>query len=500
MKYDASTIFIYVVSCDLAVSYTSIDRFRKAVHDENPNKLSSVDVSDLLIYKNKSTFDQRKLEDNKEEPLKASRDLKDLGLTEEDAVIVAVPISGDDMDELYESSSNKRVKIIQEPEHFITVLKRCMHRAMAEPPLPICFMNPIFSQFVQDLNHIAVSSIDCKFIGELLTSRDFTRTHQFIEQFKKYTGHAPPCIECDDKDTHVTDGTCQFSIGAVYCYLRITKNGKDTDVNDDLSKIAYYEKNLPDQHTSSAQYPCFLLELCGDTFSVTGIVNTDTETICERLTPIYPLVWNQDFVMNLQITKLFASLRKNLQEFRSQESIGFLPAGRFPYLSTFSERREPNVRFNIRYLENIKGFVFDAQVIESDNKEVVVKYCFSYNQDVHLYCYTCGFAPDLISITSLGHYTVVVMEKLNLRELTDDEWHDPEIHQQLKFILSKLKEKQYVHGDFVYNIRFDIGANRVVLIDFDWSGVDGKDVYPPFINPDKYWPDRGSFYRRTVTT
>ncbi len=42
------------------------------------------------------------------------------------------------------------------------------------------------------------------------------------------------------------------------------------------------------------------------------------------------------------------------------------------------------------------------------------------------------------------------------------------------------------------NILFDTLANRVVLVDFDWAGIDGIDVYPPFMNPDINWPEGAS--------
>ncbi len=68
--------------------------FRDAVLSKNPNKLASVDASDLLVYRNKAAFDKRNsscIDEGKEEPLKASRNLDGLGETEEDALIVVVP-------------------------------------------------------------------------------------------------------------------------------------------------------------------------------------------------------------------------------------------------------------------------------------------------------------------------------------------------------------------------------------------------------------------------
>ena len=70
-----------------------VAEFRDAVRSKNPNKLASVDASDLLVYKNKAAFYNRSaaVEERKEEPLKSSRILDGLGETEEDALVVAVP-------------------------------------------------------------------------------------------------------------------------------------------------------------------------------------------------------------------------------------------------------------------------------------------------------------------------------------------------------------------------------------------------------------------------
>jgi hypothetical protein len=70
--------------------------FRKLAYREHSNKLASasVDAADLFVYRNKAAFDQRKVtavDEGKEEPLKASRNLDGLGETEEDALIVVVP-------------------------------------------------------------------------------------------------------------------------------------------------------------------------------------------------------------------------------------------------------------------------------------------------------------------------------------------------------------------------------------------------------------------------
>ena len=77
--------------------------FRDAVKAKQSNKLSSVDSADLIVYKNKDAFGKRNADQEKvnqyivlsqEEPLKSSRQINGLGATEEEALIVVVPIQG----------------------------------------------------------------------------------------------------------------------------------------------------------------------------------------------------------------------------------------------------------------------------------------------------------------------------------------------------------------------------------------------------------------------
>ena len=94
---------------------------------------------------------------------------------------------------------------------------------------------------------------------------------------------------------------------------------------------------------------------------------------------------------------------------------------------------------------------------------------------------------------TLGHYIVVVMEKLVLRQLTKYDLNKADIQEKINRIAYELQKKNYVHGDLRdANVLFDTENNRVVVVDFDWSGIDGESVYPPFMNPEIIWPDGAS--------
>ena len=69
-----------------------VAEFRKLVHRENPNKLASVDASDLLVYKNKAAFDSRSAAENegKVNPLDPTHSVHGLG-SKEDMLVIVFP-------------------------------------------------------------------------------------------------------------------------------------------------------------------------------------------------------------------------------------------------------------------------------------------------------------------------------------------------------------------------------------------------------------------------
>mmetsp|Transcript_14414 Transcript_14414/g.27096 ORF Transcript_14414/g.27096 Transcript_14414/m.27096 type:complete len:456 (-) Transcript_14414:411-1778(-) len=70
-----------------------VAQFRDAVKVKHSNKLASIDAADLLVYKNRESFDRRNdpNENEKQEPLRSSHRINGLGNTEEDALVVVIP-------------------------------------------------------------------------------------------------------------------------------------------------------------------------------------------------------------------------------------------------------------------------------------------------------------------------------------------------------------------------------------------------------------------------
>ena len=501
--------------------------FRKKVYKENSSILTGITSSQLVVYKNKDAFDKRNAADNtKKVPLKSSSSVNAVGESEEDALIVVVPWISSSEGNVHEPSAKRRSAAHFEQTHFVEVLKEqipapssfarynekrgwvnflknnpnkliCHRDCSEEPSVPVCLLNPIFNSFVHDLNHIHISSKDCQFVAEL-TERmcgafinERERRDTFIDLFEEYTQMRLGPVT---RNNSTTDGSLTFTNGALYCNLEVNVEKCGGNGDPYMQSIAYYILNLPTS-SNNIQYPCFLLELCGTAFSVSGILNTDKHVICDPLSPTFQLYHNQEIGMLQQITKLFAALVKSLmslgQPLQKENQNILQSLSSFPFLSSFCDM-DTKEEFMIQYQQKIKCLLFSARRLDSD-KEVIVKFCSRYNNEVHLYCHDCGFAPRLISCSAQGNYIVVVMEKLNLSRLTDDHLSTSEIIQQIDTISSRLEERHFVHGDLRdCNVHFDTENNKVVVVDFDWAGRNGVDLYPPFMNPKIEWPDGAS--------
>jgi hypothetical protein len=285
-------------------------------------------------------------------------------------------------------------------------------------------------------------------------------------------------------DKSEISGSLHYSNGALYCNLQVHVEKGSGDGDPYMEGIAYYIKSLPED-AERTQYPCFLFELHGTAFAVNCIVNNDSQVICDTLSPTYQLLYNQDYFTSMKIARLFASLRKALGSL--QQNV-LSSASRFPFISSYVDKAS-GMKFYFEYQERLKGLLFSATILNTST-QIIVKFCTRYNEDIHMYCHSHGFAPALHSIQNIGNYIVVIMEKLDLRPLVLSDAKDPSIQSQARFVFQTLQEKNYVHGDMrESNMLIDRLTNRLILVDYDWAGINGVDLYPPFMNPDINWPD-----------
>lgn len=123
-------------------------------------------------------------------------------------------------------------------------------------------------------------------------------------------------------------------------------------------------------------------------------------------------------------------------------------------------------------------------------RTVVVKFATRYGHAVHAYGANNGFAPQLLCHETLvDGWEFVVMEHLDLgslKEVTLNGVSAAKIKSQVERIHRTLVTAGYVHGDLRAN---HVLWERVVLVDYMWSGKAGEAVcYPSFMSMAVAWP------------
>lgn len=345
---------------------------------------------------------------------------------------------------------------------------------------PISLLCSVFFSFWNDSNSSDISEKDCRFATELSTAMcgsfkcEEDRMRSFIDIFSQFTEMELTPMTIDNS---VTDGTLRLLSGEMICNLEV-KNEKGIGGGDPyMQNIAYYFKSLDPKLSS----PSLLLELCGTSFKVCGIINTGDIVICEPISRSYELLPISHSVLSLEIAQLLRAIKLALNKLKSFK---FPPPSMFPFYCSFSI---DDCEYRIKYLKQMKDKTYLARC--GDDK-VVIKFCTRYGQDVHRYCADLGFSPKLLFLDGSNFcYTIIVMEYWELRDVDMNQDRNL-IKVDGEFILKSLRKAKFVHGDMRRtNLKVNKKTGKLVLLDFDWAGIDSKDKYPPFMNMDISWPD-----------
>ncbi|KAI3639203.1 hypothetical protein MIR68_002733 [Amoeboaphelidium protococcarum] len=368
------------------------------------------------------------------------------------------------------------------------------HRQQSEASVPpVSILCKQFADFVVDLDSIAVDGKDCMFVYKLcyFMGGSFidkqARQEKFSSLFYEYTGYALHRMYVEQS---LSDGSLNWQGGPLYCNMAVAVEKGQGGGDPYMQGLAFYIKSLSDivqnRQSQVNQYPCLHIELCGTLLSVNGVVNTDTKVICDPLGPSYQLLCNPKEHTVIKIARMFAATKKYLQNANQHYQQSIL-ATQFPFPKQAVDGND--VLFEFEYKKEMYPMMYEAQIKGTDTI-IIVKFCTKYNEEIHRFCHQHGFAPQLFSGSRMGHYYMVVMEKLDMRRIRFDDRKNSTFITQAKHIISTLQQKGYVHGDMrETNLLIRTDIEQLVLIDYDWAGVHGVSVYAPFLNMDEIsWP------------
>ena len=244
--------------------------------------------------------------------------------------------------------------------------------------------------------------------------------------------------------------------------------------------------------------PALLVTSVGAHLSVSFVAHAE-QVVMDPATPLLPLLFlPHDRAMMESVARCLWAVKrcvKHLKQFYSElqhsTATDSIERFSFPYLNSVVVDGVADP-VHIDYLSQVgKKLVFRALLeLPTGAVEIIVKFTKQYCEAAHRVCYEFERgAPYLYHIGHLpGHWIAVVMEDIQETRLfcKDSDWPI------LSRLVNKLHEHNIVHGDLrLGNIL--ISADRVCLIDFDWSGVVDEQKYPSFMNhADIIWPPGAS--------
>jgi hypothetical protein len=122
-----------------------------------------------------------------------------------------------------------------------------------------------------------------------------------------------------------------------------------------------------------------------------------------------------------------------------------------------------------------------------DDRRVLVKFTDRYNERAHRAAGEAGLAPALHCVQEVSGMVMVVMDLVE----GSRPWGRSEsegARGQLREFLALFDRHDLVHGDLREpNVR--VRGDKVWVVDFDWAGTHGTDVYPVAVNPELKWAE-----------
>ena len=231
----------------------------------------------------------------------------------------------------------------------------------------------------------------------------------------------------------------------------------------------------------------------GPWIAVHGAVLCEAGWVVQPLTDLVNLQFDPfDTDRMLDIARLFLALNTSLKELDAfykglgtQATLRLWPSirrykdNRFEYL----ERLLPEHRYKA---------VFKART-EATNELVVIKFTKSYGVDAHRLLERERLAPSLLYFSGddkefkkPGGLEMVVMDFIS--DTSDSLTLTDQGRKDVSRALELLHEAGLVFGDLRPPNILNLQKGHAMIVDFDWSGLEGQVFYPMGLNTKLQWP------------
>lgn len=390
-------------------------------------------------------------------------------------------------------------------------------------------LHPVFGEFLDDCQTGAMTEDDNQFAGKLANA--------LSDLYASESVHVK-VLEMVFKDGHVnfdfstkipgTDYSMDASLSIdnadfpPYCIAEFKNEVGSSTSEPYMQAVAYYleatKKHAPKQ--SKSAFPCFLLVVFGwDPFYYYYVFRIDKQNTSPgpyivfagavwNLRPVVqilstPLAFNYhstDTQNQLVVARHMAAFHKALRTLQAyytrlpREFVNQSCDILFPYRAEFKSLEDGSTQticYTKQFEEvgNKERLVFFGTLAGNPTIQICIKFARRYSKDAHLHCAELGFAPKLRGFELLpGDWYMIVMDHLVgydvLADLPDTDRLPRSAVEAIGTQLKTLHARQMVHGDIRDTnvlVKKD-DRTKLMLVDFDWAGVEGIARYPPYVN------------------
>ena len=253
--------------------------------------------------------------------------------------------------------------------------------------------------------------------------------------------------------------------------------------------------------------PTFLIAVGGPWLTIIGGVMTEY-AIFQRLTDY---IWLgsksvSDESHHYRLARIMHALERGMDRLKSyyelwdrkdgaEVSLSFEPS-----INAYLDQSGQLVKF--KYISKTEAnpacVTFLAKTLAEEPRQIVVKFVERYCPDAHALLAAACMAPALYYYGKAGvqdgdpsysGFKMVITEYIERSAVYDDQALPDSIIDRTKCVLQKLHDNGYVYGDLRRANILVTKEEQVKLVNFEMTGLDGKDCYPLGISPLVEWPD-----------
>ncbi|TDL24163.1 hypothetical protein BD410DRAFT_896881 [Rickenella mellea] len=378
-----------------------------------------------------------------------------------------------------------------EPETFRKLQKRSdnqpfafFNRPHGTSSIPVTLLHPVFGQFVDAVETYEPTSADKAFVRALaiamsdIYTNEGDRASAFRGIIADHWGIKLSAAR-SERTSFITDG--HFDVGKFLTLLTEATNDIGAKGAEPFYQCVQYHaaahRNLPNS-LKIVPLPCLHIVCFGPCIGLAGSAMTDRVHM-DVLAPIIPVFHHpEDTVLRHLAARYFGAFKQavdTLVKYYQEIDLKTCPNPLFPFYTTYKAQANGEVRsFTYDTAIEAGGLVFLGS--GQDGEKLVIKFVRTYSTDISGKWYMVvmdGVSGEYVGWNNLSR---LVASDVTTR-----------VHTEIITKISLLHDAKLVHGDIrdtnlLVRVKADAQEVSVMLVDYDWAGLEGEVYYPDYVN------------------